>query len=162
MNLLLPCLVSWICLLTVDNLVMPWNAVWWVAWPCKVAIMNLFSSMLCFSSKSETDHIICHVCIDTTILSTHLWLKFIKGVLFFAFSTSMTCLCLPWYVPVACCLLALNIATWCCFWHVSIFTKSVSLISFALSPCYFELVLVSFSRSSVLMICRALCVLHLH
>ena len=27
----------------------------------------------------------------------------------------MPCLCLLWYVPVACCFLALNIASWCCF-----------------------------------------------
>ena len=69
------------------------------------------SGMSCFSSKSETDHITCHVCMCATIFSMHLWLKFSKGVLFYAFSTSTPCLCLPGYVPVACCLLALNIVT---------------------------------------------------
>ena len=37
---------------------------------------------LSFSSKSETDHITCHVCIDAIILSMHLRLKFSKGDLF--------------------------------------------------------------------------------
>ena len=76
------------------------------------------SAMLCFSSKCETVHFTCHVCIDAIIFSVHLWLKLSKGVLFIAFSTSMPCLPLPWYVHVACCLLALNIATWCWLCHV--------------------------------------------
>ena len=79
------------------------------------------SAMLCFSSKSETDHITCHVCMGATIFSIHLWAKFSKGYLIYVPSTSMPCLFLPWYVPVACCLLALNIAILCCFCHVQYF-----------------------------------------
>ena len=47
------------------------------------------SVMSCFSSKSETIHITCHVCMGTTSFSMHIWLKFGKGVLFYALSTSM-------------------------------------------------------------------------
>ena len=53
------------------------------------------SAMLCFSSKSETDHITCHVFLGATIFSVHLWLKLSKGVLFYAFITSIPYLCLP-------------------------------------------------------------------
>lgn len=44
----------------------------------------------------------------------------------------------------------------------SIFTKSETWLSFAFLPCCFRLVLVSCSRNSVFMICRASLVLHCH
>ena len=121
---------------------------------------NSVYAMLCFSAKSETVNKTCYVYMGAIISSVPFWLRFRKGILIYAFSRLMPCLCLLWYIPVACCLLALNMASWCCFWHVSIFTKSVMLISFALLPCLFEPVLVWFSRSSVFMFCQASLVHH--
>ena len=76
------------------------------------------------------------------ISSVPFWLMISKGLLIYDFSRIMPCLGLLLYVPVECCLLALNMASWCYFWHASIFTKSVKLISFALLPCLFEPALV--------------------
>ena len=90
-----------------------------------------------------------------TISSVPFLLMISKRLLIYAFSISMSCHVSLWYVPVVCCLLALNMASWCYFWHVSIFTKSVKLISFALLPCLFEPALVWFIHSSVFMFCQA-------
>ena len=82
----------------------------------------------------------CYVYMVAIIFSDPFWLMVSKGLLFYDSSRFMPCLCLLFSIPVACCLLALlpdvN------FWHVSIFTKSVKLISFALLPCLFEPVMV--------------------
>ena len=133
-NLLLPWLASWACLLAVCMLILSCNALWWVIWACKVA----FTFFVPF------------------------WLMISKRLLFYEFSRFMQCLCFLWYVPVAYCFLALNIASWCYFWHVSIFTKSMKLISFALLPCFFEPSLFWFSRISVFMFCQASWVDHYH
>ena len=119
-------------------------------------------AMSCFSSKSETVHKTCHVGMGATLFSMPLWVMISKGDLFYVFSTSMSFLCLPWYVLVACCVLALTIASWCWFWHVNNFSKSMKLISFALLPCLFEPILVWFSHSSVFMFCQASLVHHFH
>ena len=47
-------------------------------------------------------------------------------------------------------------------WHVSIFTKSVKLITFAHLPCLFEPALVWFSHSSVFIFCQASLVDYYH
>ena len=119
-------------------------------------------AMLCFSAKSKTVNKTCYVYMGAIVFSVPFWLMIIKGLLIYASSRNMPCLGVLWYVPVACCLLALNIASWCCFWHVSIFTKSVKLISFALLTCLFVRALVCFSRSSMFMFCQASLVDHWH
>ena len=103
-----------------------------------------------------------YVYMSAIISSDPFWLMVRKGLLFYAFSRFMPCLDFLWYVPVAHCLLALNMASWCYFWHVSIFTKSVKLISFALLPCLFEPAIVWISRSSVFIFCQASWVDHCH
>ena len=123
---------------------------------------NSVYAMLCFSAKSETVNKTCYVYMGAIISYVPLWLMISKGLLFYAFSSIMPCLKFLWYVPVAWYLLALNIASWCCFWHVSIFTKSVKLISFALLPCLFEPAIVWSSCSSVFIFCQASLVDHCH
>ena len=123
---------------------------------------NSVNAMLCFSAKSESGNKTCYVYMGAIISSVPFWLIISKRLLFYPFSRFMPCLDFLWYVPVACCLFALNMASWCYFWHVSIFTKSVKLISFALFPCLFEPALVWFSRSSVFMFCQASWLHHCH
>ena len=118
-------------------------------------------AMLCFSAKSETVNTTCYVYMGAIISFVPFWLMFSKVFLFYAFSKFMPCLCLLLSDPVACCYVALNIASWCYSWHV-IFTKSVMLISFARLPCLFEPALVWFSRSSVFIFCQASWVDHWH
>ena len=144
MNLILPWLASWTCLLAVGMLVLSCIALWWVNRAHKGAFISL-------KPVNET----CYVYMGSIISSMPFWIIISKGLLFYAFSSFMPCLCLIWYVPVACCLLALNMGSWCYFWHVSIFTKSVKLISFALLPCLFELDMLWSSRSSVFIFCQA-------
>ena len=149
------------CLLNVCLFVMPWNSLWWVAQACKVAIMNLF--LPCPEIPlSESVYKTCYIYMGAIISSVPFWIMFSKEVLFYDFSIIVPCLCLLWYVHVAFCLLALNSASWCCFWHVSIFTKFVKLISFALLPCLFEPVLVWISCSPVFMFCQASLVHNCH
>ena len=64
--------------------------------PCPVA-----------ESVNET----CHFDMGVTIFSDPFWLMVSKGLLFYALSRFMPCLVLILYVPIACCLIALNIAT---------------------------------------------------
>ena len=123
---------------------------------------NSVYAMLCFSAKSETVNKTCYVYMGAIISSVPFWLMSSKGLLIYAFSRIIPCLELLWYVPVACYFLPLNIASWCCLCHVSIFTKSVMLLSFALLPCLFGPALVWFSRSSVFMFCQASVVHHCH
>ena len=100
------------------------------------------STMHEFPLSLKPVHITCHVCIDAIIIYVDIWNKFCKGVLLSAFSTIMPWSCFLKYVNVACSLLALNIATWCCFCHAQwISAKSVKLLSFAFLPCCFRLVL---------------------
>ena len=68
-------------------------------------------AMLYFSSKSEIVNKTCYVYMGAIIYSVPFWLMFSKGILLYAFSRIIPCLYLPQYVPVACCLLALNIAS---------------------------------------------------
>ena len=129
------------------------SSFYWYAYVIKQCfVVSGMSSQSCYhESVNKT----CYVCMGAIIFSVPFSLMISKGVLFYAFSRFMPFVCLLWYVPVACCLLALNMASWCYSWHVSIFTKSVKLISFALLPCLFEPVLVWFSRSLVFMFCQA-------
>ena len=160
-NILLPWLASWTCDLAVAMLfVMQSFAVSDLS--SQGCLHNSVYAMLCFSAMSETVNNTWYVYMAAIISSVPFWLMISKGLLIYAFSRFMPCLCLIWYVLVECCLLALNSASWCCFWHVSIFTKSVMLISFALLPCLFEPALVWFSRSSVFIFCQASCVHHCH
>ena len=72
---------------------------------------NSVYAMLCFSAKSETVNKICYVYMGAIISSVPFWLMMRKGLLFYAFSSIMPCLVLLLYVPVACCFLALNMAS---------------------------------------------------
>ena len=142
-------------------LVLSCIALWWVNQTHQDAFINLLmpcSVFCCLKPVNET----CYVYMGAIISSDPFWLMVSKGLLFYAFSRFMPCLCLLWSVPVACCLLALNIASWCYSWHVSIFTKFVKLISFALLPCLFEPALLWFSHSLVLIFCQESWVHHFH
>ena len=57
--------------------------------------------------------ITCHVYMGAIILSDPFWLMVNKELLLYAFSRFMPSLCLLRYVLVACCLLSLNMASWC-------------------------------------------------
>ena len=162
MNLLLPWLASWICHLPVSMLVFSCKALWWGVWARKVAFMMLFMPCSVFLPSLKPVNETCYVYMGAIICSVRFGLMVSKGLLFYAFSRFMPCLVLLWYVPVACCLLTLNMASWCYSWHVSIFIKSVKLIFFALLPCLFEPALVWFSRSSVFIFCQASWVDHCH
>ena len=118
------------------------------------------STMFLTFTKSESVNITCYAYLGAIIFSVPFWLMFSKGVSLSALEACHAFF--PWLVHVACCLLAVNFASWCCFWHVSIFTKSVKLISFALLPCLFEPVLLRFSRRLVFMFCQASLVHHLY
>ena len=72
---------------------------------------NFVYVMLYFSAKSETVNKTCYVYMGAIISSVPFWLMISKGLLFYAFSRFMPCLFLLCYVPVACCLLALNMAS---------------------------------------------------
>ena len=76
-------------------------------------LLIVVSAMLCFSSKSESVYETFYVYMGAIISSVPFWLIISKGLLFYAFSRFMSCLCLLCYFPVACCLLALNIASLC-------------------------------------------------
>ena len=128
----------------------------------QICLHNSVNAMLCFLLNLKPVNETCYVYMGAIISSVPFWLKTSNGLLFYAFRRFMPCLDLLLYVPVACCLLALNLASWCYFWHVSIFTKSVKLISFALLPCLFEPGVLWFSRSSVFMFCQASLVDHCH
>ena len=144
MNFLLPWLASWTCHLAVGMLFLSCKALWWVIWARKVAIIILFVPCSVFL-LSKTVNKSCYVYMGAIISFVPFWLMIIKGLLFYAFSRIMPCLVLLWYVLVAWCWLALNMASSYYFWHVSISTKSVKLICFALLPCLFEPALVWFT-----------------
>ena len=77
---------------------------------------DAFITLFChaqFSAKSESGNKICYVYRGAIISSVPFWLMVSKGLLFYALSRIMSCLVLLLYVPVECCLLALNIASWC-------------------------------------------------
>ena len=122
---------------------------------------NAVYSMLSFL-QFETVNKTCYVYIGAIITSYPFWLMVIKGLLFYALSRFMPCLVLLWYVPVACCYLALTLLPGVNSWHVSIFTKYVMLISFALFPFLFEPVLVWFCHSSAFIFCQESWVDHCH
>ena len=67
--------------------------------------------MFQFSAKSESVIDICYVRVLAIVFSDPFWLMVTKGILLYALSSFMPCLALPCYVPVACCYLALNIAS---------------------------------------------------
>ena len=135
----------------------------------QVLVMSDLSSQRCLHNSvyawiclSESVYVTCYVYMGAIISSVPFLLMFSKGLLIYDFSRIMPCICLLWYVPVACCLLSLNMASWCYSSHVSIFTKSMMLISFALLPCLFEPALVWCSCSSVFIFCQASWVDHCH
>ena len=67
--------------------------------------------MFQFSAKSESVNESCYVHMVAIVFSDPFWLMVSKGLLLYALSSFMPCLALPRYVPVACCYLALNIAS---------------------------------------------------
>ena len=115
----------------------------------------IVSAMLCFLLSLKPVNETCYVYMGAIISSVPFWLMVSKGLVFYTFSSIMPFLMFLWYVPLAWCLLALNIASWCCFCHVCIFTKSMMLLSFALLSCLFEHVIVWSSHSSVFIFCQA-------
>ena len=73
-------------------------------------------SLLCFchvqfSAKFESVNGTCYVYMGAIICSDPFWLMANKGVLLYALSRVMPCLVFLCSVPVACCYLALNIAS---------------------------------------------------
>ena len=118
--------------------------------------------MFQFSTKYECVNDNCYVHMDAIVFSDPFWLMVSKGLLSCAFIRILSCLVLLWPVPVVCCLLDLNIASWCYSWHVAIFTKSVMMLSFALLPCLFEPAIEWISHSSVFIFCQASWVDHYH
>ena len=69
---------------------------------------NYFNAMLCLlKSVNET----CYVYVGAIIFSVPFWLMVSKGLLLYALSRFMPCLVLLCSDPVACCYLALNIAS---------------------------------------------------
>ena len=143
------------CLLTGCMLSLSCIALWWVNQAHKDALIISVNAMLCFLLSLKPVNGTCYVYMGAIISSDPFWIMVSKGLLFYAFSSIILCLKFLWYVPVACCLLALNIATCCCLCHVSIFSKSVNLLSIALLPCLFELDMLWYSRSSVFIFCQA-------
>ena len=89
---------------------------------------NSVNAMLCFLLSLKSVNETCYVYMSAIISSHPFWLMVSKGLLFYAFSRFMPCLDLLRYVPVACCLLALNMASWRYFWHVSIFCTFAMLV----------------------------------
>ena len=67
--------------------------------------------MFQFSAKSESVNISCYVHMVAIVFSDPFWLMVSKGLLLYALSSFMPYLDLPLYIPVACCYLALNIAS---------------------------------------------------
>ena len=143
-------------------LVLSCIALWWVNQAHQDALIISVNARLCFLPSLKPVNETCYVYMGAIISSVPFWLMVSKGLLFYAFSRFRPCLVLLWSVPVACCWIALNMASWCYSWHVSIFTKSVKLISFALLPCLFEPVILWSSRSSVFIFCQASWVDHCH
>jgi hypothetical protein len=70
-------------------------------------------AMFQFSAKSESVNETCYVYMGPIISYDPFWIMVSMELLLFALSSFMPFLALPWYVPVACCYLALNIASWC-------------------------------------------------
>ena len=70
-------------------------------------------AMFQFSAKSESVNETCYVHMVAIVSSDPFWLMVSKGLLLYALISFIPCLALPWYVHVACCYLALNIASWC-------------------------------------------------
>ena len=66
-----------------------------------------------FSAKSESVNETCYVYMGAIIFSVPFWLLVSKGLLLYTLSKFIPCLVLLCSVPVACCYLALNIASWC-------------------------------------------------
>ena len=67
--------------------------------------------MFQFSSKSESVNESCYVHMVAIVFSDPFWLMARKGLLLYALSSFMPCVAFPLYVPVACCYLAVNIAS---------------------------------------------------
>ena len=67
--------------------------------------------MFQFSAKSESVNETCYVYMVAIVSSDPFWLMVSKGLLLYALSRFMHCLVLLCPVPVACCYLALNIAS---------------------------------------------------
>ena len=109
----LPCLASMPCLLAGCILSLSCNALWWVHRARKHAYLISVLPCSSFSAKSESVNDNCYVHVVAIVFSDPFWLMVSKGSLLYALSSFMPCLALPWYVPVACCYLALNIASWC-------------------------------------------------
>ena len=112
MLLFLPCLASMPCLLAGCMLSLSCHALWWVHRARKHAY--LISVLPCSSFLLGLNLL--------TIIAMFTWLPLYflipfglwrKGLLLYALISFMPCLDLPWYDPISCCHLALNIAFWC-------------------------------------------------
>ena len=77
----------------------------------QTCLLNSVLSCSSFSAKSESINETCYVNMGAIICYVPFWLMVSKGLLLYALSRFMTCLCLLCYDPVACCYLALNIAS---------------------------------------------------
>ena len=108
----LPCFASWSCLLAGSMLSLSCNALCWVHRARKHAYVTLFLPCL-VSAKSESVNETCYVYMGAIISSDPSWLMVSKGLLLYALSRFMPCLAFLCSVLVACCNLALNIASWC-------------------------------------------------
>ena len=122
----------------------------------------IVSAMLCFLLSRKPVNETCYVYMLAIISSGTFWLMVSKGLLSYALSRFIPCLCFLCSVLVRCWFRALNIATWCCFCHVQWFLQSLKLLLFAILPCLFEHVLVIYGNSSVFMFCHALPLNHVH
>ena len=67
--------------------------------------------MFQFSAKSESVNDICYVHMVAIVFSDLFWLMVSKGLLLNTLSRFIPCLCFLCSIPVACCNLALNIAS---------------------------------------------------
>ena len=76
----------------------------------KEAFIILFCHVQ-FSAKSESVNKTCYVYMGAIISSNPFWLMVSKGPFLYALSRFMPCVGLLCTVPVACCLLALKIAS---------------------------------------------------
>ena len=73
-------------------------------------VVSASSSQACLR-KSESVNVTCYVYMGAIISSDPFWLMVSKGLLLYALSRFMPCLVFLCSVPVACCYLALNIAS---------------------------------------------------
>ena len=77
----------------------------------QTCLHNSVYAMSSFSAKSESVNETCYVYMGAIIFSLPFWLMVIKGLWLYALSRFMPCLVFMSSDPVACCYLALSIAS---------------------------------------------------